>query len=353
MGNYCQTESRPLGDGYTKKNCKAPTGATISNMGRFATGSWHKGDPAGICQGYLDKTNHLGSWRPCQRYYGQDSIAAGTLASLAAAGTIGTGGILGAAGLGAAALTGTFAGHKVSTSADARYSYEKQHDYTVKRDRGGKRGKNKSKKGAGFAADYLPTALQGTGLGAKMDIISYSAWIHNKGKSKVPPMSIISVERDNGPEKGKQISISTLNAKLRKNQEEEDILFQKFDSLQELQEKFEEKKEEEREKRRIAEEEERRRLQTEREAANDNALREAAEKEAREKEAAELKILEDIVQKVIDWIRSIPHLQNGGLDYDSVEMPEGILMEHINKIKPVTLGGTAPEVVSGQSMKGF
>merc|ERR1712100_877976 len=300
--NYCQTESRPLGDGYTKKNCKAPTGATISNMGRFATGSWHKGDPAGICQGYLDKTNHLGSWRPCQRYYGQDSIAAGTLASLAAAGTIGTGGILG---------------------------------------------------GAGFAADYLPTALQGTGLGAKMDIISYSAWIHNKGKSKVPPMSIISVERDNGPEKGKQISISTLNAKLRKNQEEEDILFQKFDSLQELQEKFEEKKEEEREKRRIAEEEERRRLQTEREAANDNALREAAEKEAREKEAAELKILEDIVQKVIDWIRSIPHLQNGGLDYDSVEMPEGILMEHINKIKPVTLGGTAPEVVSGQSMKGF
>merc|ERR1711943_120235 len=99
----------------------------------------------------------------------------------------------------------------------------------------------------GFAADYLPTALQGTGLGAKMDIISYSAWIHNKGKSKVPPMSIISVERDNGPEKGKQISISTLNAKLRKNQEEEDILFQKFDSLQELQEKFEEKKKKKRE----------------------------------------------------------------------------------------------------------
>merc|ERR1711871_912211 len=231
---------------------------------------------------------------------------------------------------------------------DPIYQEGKYHDYKTKRE-GGKREKKKSKKGAGWTSDMLPKQLQGTGIGAKMDIISYSGWVHNKGRTAAPPGAPIQVKRRDGPGKGKEIDIIALNEKLKKNQEEEDILFQKFDFLQEFQERFEQ----EREKRRIAEEEERIRLQTEREAANENALREAEAREKAEKEAAELKILEDIVQKLLLWISSMPRTQTGQPDYNSVEMPEGILMEHIEKIKPVSMGGTAPEVVATHRMTTF
>merc|ERR1711871_1631138 len=226
---------------------------------------------------------------------------------------------------------------------DPIYQEGKYHDYKTKRE-GGKREKKKSKKGAGWTSDMLPKQLQGTGIGAKMDIISYSGWVHNKGRTAAPPGAPIQVKRSDGPEKGKEIDIIALNEKLKKNQEEEDILFQKFDFLQEFQERFEQKKEEE---------EERIRLQTEREAANENALREAEAREKAEKEAAELKILEDIVQKFLLWISSMPRTQTGQPDYNSVEMPEGILMEHIEKIKPVSMGGTAPEVVATHRMTTF
>merc|ERR1711871_821889 len=235
---------------------------------------------------------------------------------------------------------------------DPIYQEGKYHDYKTKRE-GGKREKKKSKKGAGWTSDMLPKQLQGTGIGAKMDIISYSGWVHNKGRTAAPPGAPIQVKRSDGPEKGKEIDIIALNEKLKKIKKKKTSFSKNSISSKNFKKDLNKKKEEEREKRRIAEEEERIILQTEREAANENALREAEAREKAEKEAAELKILEDIVQKLLLWISSMPRTQTGQPDYNSVEMPEGILMEHIEKIKPVSMGGTAPEVVATHRMTTF
>merc|ERR1711871_495645 len=232
--------------------------------------------------------------------------------------------------------------------------YRKGNIMIIKRKgKGEKEKKKKSKKGAGWTSDMLPKQLQGTGIGAKMDIISYSGWVHNKGRTAAPPGAPIQVKRSDGPEKGKEIDIIALNEKLKKIKKKKTSFSKNSISSKNFKKDLNKKKEEEREKRRIAEEEERIRLQTEREAANENALREAEAREKAEKEAAELKILEDIVQKLLLWISSMPRTQTGQPDYNSVEMPEGILMEHIEKIKPVSMGGTAPEVVATHRMTTF